>query len=146
MPQALSNLVDGQIPGSRYVGSAAELSPGEVMVSDASYDPTLVWNAATQTLRPRTAAETLAKAKADKELAIKQELNNWYMQDVRSVEGDITVYKKSVGAVLTADETSIFNAVNSNYTKRNTAVTSVRNATTVAQVNAVAIPTWDRVS
>lgn len=146
MPQALSNLVDGQIPGARYVGSAAELSPGEVMVSDAAYDPTYVWNAATQTLRPRTTAETLAKAKADKELAIKQELNNWYMQDVRSVEGDITVYKKAVGAALTTEETSIFNTTNSNYNKRNTAITSVRNATTLAQVNAVAVPTWDRVS
>lgn len=145
MPQALSNLVNGEIPGARYVGSQEELVAGEVMVSDAAYNPAYVWDSTAQALRPRTAAEVLAKAKADKELQIKQELNNWYLMDVRSVEGDVTVYKKAVGAVLTADETNIFNTVNSNYAKRNTAITSVRNAATVAQVNAITIPTWDRV-
>lgn len=145
MPYVVVNPVDGQEPEWRAVSEGYQPGPGEFLLPSLPL-PGGVWDATSRNMRPRTTAETLAKAKADKELAIKQELNNWYMQDVRSVEGDITVYKKAVGAALTAEETSIFNATNSNYNKRNTAVTSVRNATTVAQVNAVAVPTWDRVA
>lgn len=144
MPYALSNLVNGQEPSYRYVVSAGDAMPGEVVVDDVPSG--YVWNAATQTLRARTAAEQLALSKSRRIAQIRDSLNGWYMQDVRSVEGDITVYKKAVGAVLTAEETSIFNTTNSNYTKRNTAISQVNAATTPQQADTVAVPTWDRVS
>lgn len=144
MPYALSNLVNGEEPSYRYIATAADAAPGEVLVDDVP--PGYVWNAATQTLRARTAAEQLALSKRRRIAQIRDSLNGWYMQDVRSVEGDITVYKKGAGAVLSAEETSIFNTTNSNYTKRNTAISQVNAATTPAQADAVAIPVWDRVS
>lgn len=143
MPYVVVNPVDGQEPEWRAVGDSYQPAANEVLLTIPP-QPDYVWDAASQTLRPRTTSEALAKAKSDKVIQIREDLNRWYLQDVRSVEGDVTVYKKAVGAVLTTDENNIFNTVNSNYTKRTTAVTSVRNATTVAQVNAVAVPTWDR--
>lgn len=144
MPYALSNLVNGQEPSYRSIASADDAAPGEVVVDNvpAGY----VWDSATQSLRPRTAAEQLTLNKDRRIAEIRNGLNYWYLQDVRSVEGDVTVYKKATGAVLTAEETSIFNTVNSNYTKRNTAIASVKAATTIAQVDAIAVPTWDRVT
>lgn len=144
MPYALSNLVDGQPPSYRYIASASGAAQGEVVVDDVPAGS--VWNTATQSLRTRTNAEKLALAKSQRISDIRDSLNAWYLQDVRSVEGDITVYKKAVGAVLTAEETSIFNTTNSNYTKRNTAISQVNAATTPQQADAVAVPTWDRVS
>lgn len=153
MPYVLevSRQTNGKPPvGARYEREPYTPKGGEVVFADATYESQAnqgyVWDAATQTLRPVTAAELLLAAQTKKEREIKDALNRWYLEDVRSVEGDITVYKRSVNAVLSAEETSIFNTVNSNYTKRNTAIASVRAATTVAQVDAVAIPTWDRTS
>lgn len=145
MPYALDNPQDGKEPGWRAVPQNYTPAAGEVLVNDPP-PAGWVWNAATGTLRPRTNTEALSLSKATRIREIRDALNSWYLQDVRSVEGDVTVYKKATGAVLTAEEASIFNTVNSNYAKRTTAIASVNAATTATQADNVAIPVWDRVT
>lgn len=70
MPYALSNLLDGERPSWRYIGSESEALPAEVVMSDKDFIPKQqwLWDATTNTLREPTAADRLRFAKKTKKL------------------------------------------------------------------------------
>lgn len=149
MPYALINPQDGEnirsIP-SKSVQPEYVAQPGEVVISDALYSQEGTWDAAMSNLRATTDDDRLRWAKKLRIRELEFALNDWYMTDVLSVQGDITVYKRAVGSVLSAKESAIFNTVSTNYGKLNAAITSINNATTLDAMNAVQTPVWDRVT
>lgn len=83
------------------------------------------------------AANELLAAKAQREKYLRDSANAWYTSSIREFEGMIVNSKNDTGAVMTSEETQIRDAVQANYQTLRTKITTVRNATTVAQVEAV---------
>lgn len=136
VPYAVYNPQDGQEPGWRAVPDGYQPRPNEYVFADPPQEG-WIWDASTQSVRPRTNAETLTKAKADKETELRNAADIWYRSNIRAFEGAVVVYKASTGAVLTAAETTIRNQMNANYQTLQTKVGTVRSATTLADVQAV---------
>jgi hypothetical protein len=139
VPYALSNLVNGQVPSARAVAEGYVAGPGEIVLTDAQFMErnTWIWDATTQTLRARSASEVLAHAKTMKEAELRDAANSWYVQNVRSFEGAVVVFKAATGATLTAEEVAIRDAMTNNYNTLRTKIGTVRAATALNQVESV---------
>lgn len=136
VPYAIFNPQNGQEPGWRAVPDGYQPRPDEYVFADPPPEG-WIWDATTQSVRPRTNTEDLAKAKADKETELRNAADAWYRSNIRAFEGAVVVYKASTGAALTAAETTIRNQMNANYLTLQTKVGTVRSATTLADVQAV---------
>jgi hypothetical protein len=131
---------DGEEPGYSLVADDYEASVGEVVVDE---DPSgKVWDGPVGELRARTASEDLAYAKAQKEAELRDAANAWYQSSVRGFEGAIVAakYGRSGLTALNAEERSVFDEMNANYTKLKNLIGQVRDPATdtVAEVEAIA--------
>jgi hypothetical protein len=87
----------------------------------------------------KPAAEIFEEAKAQKEAELRDAADAWYQSSVRSFEGAIVTakYGRSGLTALNAEERSVFDEMNANYTKLKNLIGQVRAATTIGEVEAV---------
>jgi hypothetical protein len=136
MPYVLENLTDGQTASVRAIGSASDAPQGAVVVEDvpAGY----VWDAATQRLRSRSAAESLDHAKAIKRREIKAAADAEYLSGVSMFDGDIVAGKWGRQVALNVYETSVLSTMQDIYSRLRQKIQAVNAASTVAEVEGVA--------
>lgn len=128
---------DKQEPGCSVVSDDYRQIGGEVVVDSSPEGK--VWDAASQTLKERTSAETLSHAKAMKEAELRDRADAWYQGNVRGFEGAVVVHKIDRSQALSSEEQAIRDEMNTTYSKLRTLIGTVRAASTVEEVQAV---TW----
>ena len=129
---------DSQPIGWNYRATGEECEGGEVYVEELSTGD--VWDAASQDLRARTAAETLADARSDKEAELRDAADSWYQANVRSFEGAIVTakYGRSGLTALNTEERAVFDLMSANYTRLKNLIVQARAAATVEALEAIA--------
>jgi hypothetical protein len=137
MPYALMNPKDGETVSYRTIEDEAEATAVEVVVEEAPDGK--VWDSATASLRLRTGAESLEEAKAAKEAALRDQADSWYQANVRSFEGAVVTAKYGRGglAALSAEERSVFDAMNQNYERLRTLVGQARAASSEEELEGI---------
>lgn len=137
MPYEVLDQKDGEPVGYRAVRDQDD-ADNPTLVFDAIPEDA-VWDATSMKPRQRTATELLQDAKDEKEAELRDAANNWYRQNVRGFEGAIVVGKYGRGGLtaLSAEERTVFDSMNANYTKLKSLVASVRSAANVAEVEGI---------
>jgi hypothetical protein len=137
MAYVLENLADGQHPGVRAIGDASNAPAGAVVVDEAP-PAGYVWDAAAQSMRARSAAESLDYAKTLKRREIKASADAEYLDKVSMFDGDIVAGKWGRQVALNAYEASVRNTMQDIYSRLRQKIQAVNAATTIAEVEGIA--------